>query len=236
MSALSAAIDFQMTGTCFIISTPIGNLGDITKRAVETLAIVPMIACEDTRKTGLLLKALGIDSKARLISLYEENEATRLNEIIAFLKSGLNVALVSNAGTPTISDPGFKLVRECSRENIKVVPILGPSSPIAALSASGLPTDKFIFIGFPPPKSAQRVKTFLNIKDTLNILHATVIFFESPYRIKKSLLDLKEVFGDIEIVIAREISKVFEEFRKDKISVLAGSIKEKGEIVVLFHL
>lgn len=225
-----------MTGTCYIISTPIGNLGDITQRASEILAKVPIIVSEDTRKTGLLLKTLKIETPARLISFYEENESNRVIEIITLLKNGLDIALVSNAGTPTISDPGFKLVRECWRENIKVVPVPGPSSPIAALSASGLPTDKFIFIGFLPPKSAQRIKIFLKIKDTLDILPVTVIFFESPYRLKKSLADLQSVFDDIEIVIAREISKVFEEFRKDKISVLAGSIKEKGEIVVLFHL
>lgn len=225
-----------MSGICYLVATPIGNKTDITQRAVEILSKVNLIACEDTRKTGLLLNLTGTKSKARLISLYEENEIGRMTEIIGYLKNGLDMALVSNAGTPTISDPGFKLVRECWKENVKVVPIPGPSSPVAALSASGLPTDKFLFLGFTPVKSGQRITLFSKIKEIIELLPFTVIFFESPFRFKKSLTDLESVFGDIEIVVAREMTKVFEEFKKDKISELKKSVKEKGEFVVLFHL
>lgn len=224
----------------YLIATPIGNLQDITLRALDTLFSVDTILCEDTRKTaGLLNHFKKPEQKIpELVSYYEENELKRIPEAINRLKSGQSLALVTNAGTPTISDPGFKLVRECVKEGIKVVPIPGPSSPVTALSASGLPTDKFMFIGFLPNKSGQRIKLFNELADSLKHVSSTIIFFESPYRIVKSLSDLKEVFGDIEIVIARELTKVHEEIERKKTSEFMekySKSKPKGELVVLFN-
>lgn len=225
----------------YIVSTPIGNLEDITLRALKTLFLVDFILCEDTRKTFQLLKHFQKpDQKIpELISYFEENELKKIPEIITRLKSGQEIALVSNSGTPTISDPGFKLVRECLKEDIQVVSIPGPSAVLAALAASGLPTDKFIFLGFPPSQSSHRIKLFDETKKSLDNLSSTVIFFESPFRILKSLADLKTVFGDIEIVIAREITKIYEEFLRAKISSFEEAYKvksPKGEFVILFHL
>jgi 16S rRNA (cytidine1402-2'-O)-methyltransferase len=225
----------------YIISTPIGNLEDITLRALNTLFSADLILCEDTRKTLSLLKHYqkpGFEIP-HLISYYEENEWQRIPEVIAKLKEGKNVALVSNAGTPTISDPGFKLVREAWRENIQVISIPGPSSPIAALSVSGLPTDKFMFLGFLPGKPSGRIKLFSNLKVNLEKISTTVIFFESPHRLVKALTDLKEVLGDIEIVIARELTKVYEEIHREKVSDFVekySKSKPRGELVVLFNL
>ena len=200
-----------------------------------------IVLCEDTRKTLNLLnhfKKPG-QSLPKLISYFEENELQRIPEVISELKKGTEIALVTNSGTPTISDPGFKLVRECRKEGIKVVSLPGPSSPVSALASSGLPTDKFIFLGFPSDKSGQRTKLFESVKNSLESLSATVIFFESPYRIQKSLMDLESVLGDIEIVICRELTKVFEETESKKISEFLEKFKSKppkGEFIVLFHL
>lgn len=225
----------------YIVATPIGNLEDITFRALKTLFSVYMILCEDTRKTANLLQHFKKDDGVipKLLSFYEENEVTRLPEIINELKKGTDIALVTNAGTPTISDPGFKLVRECWKENIKVVSIPGPSSPIVALSSSGLPTDKFTFVGFPPNKSGQRTKFFEKIKKSIEILPSTIIYFESPFRVVKSLEDLQSVFGDIEVVIAREMTKIYEETKNAKISKFLSDLKnkqQKGEFVILFNI
>ncbi|MGI5826059.1 MAG: 16S rRNA (cytidine(1402)-2'-O)-methyltransferase [Patescibacteria group bacterium] len=225
----------------YVVATPIGNLEDITLRALNTLFSADLILCEDTRKTLSLLRHYqkpGFEIPS-LISYYEENEWQRIPEAIAKLKEGKNVALVSNAGTPTISDPGFKLVREAWRENIQVVSIPGPSSPIAALSVSGLPTDKFMFLGFLPGKPSGRVKLFSDLKVNLENISTTVIFFESPHRIVKALMDLKEVLGDIEIVIVRELTKVYEETKKQKIAEFIANYTQsspRGEFVVLFNL
>lgn len=225
----------------YLVATPIGNLEDITLRALNTLFISEIVLCEDTRKTLNLLnhfKKPG-QSLPKLISYFEENELQRIPEVISELKKGTEIALVTNSGTPTISDPGFKLVRECRKEGIKVVSLPGPSSPIAALASSGLPTDKFIFLGFPSDKSGQRTKLFESVKNSLESLSATVIFFESPYRIQKSLPDLKNVFGDIEIVVCRELTKIFEETESKKISEFLEKFKSKppkGEFIILFHL
>lgn len=225
----------------YVVATPIGNLEDITLRALKTLFSVYMVLCEDTRKTLNLLKHFQKPGQIvpKLISFFEENEQKRMPEVIQLLKSGQNVALVSNGGTPTISDPGFKLVRECRKENIKVVSIPGASSPIAALSSSGLPTDKFTFVGFPPNKSGQRTRFFKKIKMAMDVLPSTIIFFESPFRVVQSLADLQKVFGDIEVVIAREMTKMYEETKHAKISVLLEHFTQKppkGEFVILFHL
>ncbi len=221
-------------GKLCLVATPIGNLKDITLRAIDILSSVDVIACEDTRKTGLLLKKLEIDNNPQLLSYYEENEAGRIPQIISLLKLGKNVALVSNAGTPTISDPGFKLVRECIKENINVEAIPGASAVLSALIVSGLPTDKFIFLGFLPKKEGKRKKILEKLeKDT------TTIIYVSPYRLVKRLEELKSLFGDIEVVVCRELTKMHEEVKRDKISDLLsyfGKKKIKGEITLCFKI
>jgi 16S rRNA (cytidine1402-2'-O)-methyltransferase len=223
-----------MNGRLYLVSTPIGNLKDITQRAIEVLSSVGIIACEDTRKTGLLLQKLEIKNKPLLLSYYEENEQGRIPQIISFLKENKNTALVSNAGTPTISDPGFKLVRECIEQGITVESIPGPSAVLMALTSSGLPTDKFMFLGFLPKKEGKKETIFESLPKK-----TTIIFFESPFRLVKTLGSLKEKFGDIDTVICRELTKVFEEIRREKISQSITHFeknKPKGELAVLFHL
>lgn len=234
-------------GTLFLVATPIGNLKDITFRAIEILTAVKFIACEDTRKTGFLLKRLylvqgvTLQTKPRLISYYEQNELQRIPEIIALLKDNNDVALVSDGGTPTISDPGFKLVRECVKEGIKVESIPGPSAVISALVVSGLPTDKFLFMGFLPKKEGHRKKLLQNVNQCSKSLeqeHLTVIFFEAPHRLLKTFQELKEVFGDVEIVVCRELTKIHEEIRHEKISATLAHFektKPKGEFTILLH-
>jgi len=226
-----------MRGTLYLVATPIGNLQDITFRAIQILGNVDIIACEDTRKTGFLLQKLKIPKKAMLVSYYEENELKRIPEIINYLKSGKNVALVSNAGTPTISDPGFKLVRECVFQNIRIVSIPGSSAILAALVASGFPTDKFLFLGYLPRKNLKRKKLLENIRKLT--FSCTLIIFESPKRVIKLLREIKSIFGDINVVLARELTKIFEEFLRDKVSELIKILKKnspKGEITVLFNI
>lgn len=222
-------------GKLFVVSTPIGNLEDITLRAKKVLAEVDLVACEDTRKTGMLLARLNLPKK-ELLSYYEENESKRIPEIIQLIKLGKNIALVSNAGTPTISDPGFKLVRECIAEGITIETIPGASSVLAALVASGLPTDKFLFLGYPPKKDSKRKKLLQSYKTVP--VSCTFIFYESPYRLLETLSDLMSVFGDIQIVLCRELTKVFEEIKRGKISDLLPyykATKPQGEFTLLFH-
>ncbi len=227
-------------GILYIVATPIGNLQDITLRAIKTLQSVDAIACEDTRKTGFLLQRIFPQRpKPRLISYYEQNELQRIPEIINALKNGLNVALVSDAGTPIVSDPGFKLVREAIREGIKVESIPGPSSVISALTVSGLPTDKFLFLGYPPRKPGHRIKFFQKITPSLSSVGVTAILFESPHKLIRTLEEMKEVFGDIDIVICRELTKIHEEIRREKVSQSLDhftKVAPKGESVILFHL
>ena len=230
-------------GNLYIVSTPIGNLQDITLRALETLASVDFIASEDTRHTTILIKKYFEENPReitdKLFPYYEEIEVQKIPQVMNLLLNDKNVALVSDAGTPTISDPGFKLVREALANKIKVISIPGPTSLISALVSSGLPTDKFQFLGFLPQKPGHRLKFLIDLKKSLEILSSTVIFFESPYKIKKSLIDLKEVFGDIEIVVGRELTKIHEEVIKDKISIFIEKYEKsspKGELVILFNL
>ncbi|MEK7450918.1 MAG: 16S rRNA (cytidine(1402)-2'-O)-methyltransferase [Patescibacteria group bacterium] len=229
-----------MNGTLFLVATPIGNLQDITLRAIEVLRKVDIIACEDTRKTGLLLQNIFKgERKPRLISYYEQNELLRIPEIISALKDGIDIALVSDAGTPTISDPGFKLIRECVREGIKVESIPGPSAVITSLVSSGLPTDKFLFLGYPPRKPGHRKSLFENVKAASLLIKSTIIFFEAPHKIIRTLEELKVTFGDIDIVIARELTKIHEEIRREKISTSIehfSKVNPKGEFVILFNL
>jgi 16S rRNA (cytidine1402-2'-O)-methyltransferase len=234
-------------GTLFIVSTPIGNMEDITFRALKTLFSVDIIACEDTRRTGSLLDKL-LDQfantpddkrKPQLLSYYEQNELQRIPEILEMLQDGQNIALVSDAGTPLVSDPGFKLVRECVKQKIKVEAIPGVSAPITALSISGLPTDKFMFLGYPPRKPGHRMTFYGNIKKSLEIINSTVILFEAPHKIVKTLKEIQEVFGDIEIVLARELTKIHEEVKHETITHALDRYKKKepkGEFVLLFHL
>lgn len=234
-------------GTLYIVATPIGNIKDITLRAIEVLQSVDGIACEDTRKTTQLLKMLKTrfpnlfkaQNESHLISYYEQNELQRIPEIINALKNNLSVALVSDAGTPGISDPGFKLIRECIRQGIKVESIPGASSVISSLVASGLPTDKFFFAGYPPHKPGHRKTFYQNLDAILSIINATVIIFEAPHKLSTTLSEIKDCFGDIEIVLSRELTKVYEETKRDKISTLLIYFKTtepKGEYVVLFNL
>ena len=230
----------------FIVATPIGNLQDLSFRAVKILQSVSAVACEDTRRAGLLLKHISEISPAEtpkekplLISYYEQNEYSRIPQIINSLKNGQDIALISDAGMPTISDPGFKLVRECIKEGIKVEVIPGPSSVINALVTSGLPTDKFLFVGYPPKKPGHRLKFFQNINSMMYIIEPTIIIFEAPHKLIRTLEELKEVFGDIDIVICRELTKIHEEIQRSKISesLIHFEKKEpKGEIVVLFNI
>jgi len=223
-----------MNPKLYLVATPIGNLKDITLRAIEALSSVDIIACEDTRKTGLLLQRLKIVHKPQLLSYYEENEQGRIPQIINFLKEGKNVALVSNAGMPTISDPGYKLVRECLKQGFLVETIPGASSVLTALTVSGLPTDKFLFLGFLSKKEGKRKTSLESLPKK-----TTIIFFESPFRLLKSLRELKEIFGDMEIVICRELTKIYEEVRREKISQSISyfeKTKPKGEFTLLFNI
>ena len=229
-------------GTLYIVATPIGNLQDITFRALKTLSDVDFIVCEDTRKTGILLNlTAGMIQKTdkkrpQLISYYEENEKQRIPEIIKVLNLDLNVALVSTAGTPAISDPGFKLIRECIKEGIRVESIPGASSVISSLVSSGLPTDKFMFLGFLPKKQGHRLNLLKDLKEITKIISQTVIIFESPFRLTKTLIELQNVFGDIDVVVARELTKIHEELKRGSITQILSYFKAKnvkGEIVIL---
>ncbi len=225
-------------GKLYIVATPMGNLRDITFRAVETLKLVDYIACEDTRKTGMLLKSIGVEKRAMFISYYEQTEDLRIPNILNLLLNGRDVALVSDSGTPGISDPGFRLVRECVKNNINVVSIPGPSALISALVSSGLPTDKFIFLGFLPKKEGNRLKLLRNTKEGNGKIEATVIIYEAPHRILKVFESIKEVYGNIEITIARELTKIHEEVSKDSVENLIDRFKKqapRGEFVILWN-
>src|SRR3989338_7928240 len=205
-----------MQGILYVISTPIGNLGDITKRAVDTLKNLDILLVEDTRVSGKLLK--NFDIEAKMVSFNEHSEKTKTASIISLLKEGKTVGIISDAGTPLISDPGFLLVREAVKNGIKVTAIPGPTALIYALSISGLPADKFIFLGYLPKKEGKKTKILKNLKKTSQYITATVIFYESPYRLLSTLKSINEVFGDIDIVICRELTKLHEEIRREKVT------------------
>lgn len=227
-----------MKGSLYIVATPIGNLQDITLRAISTLRSVDYIACEDTRKTGILLKSLDISHRPMLISYYEQSELIRIPNILNILSNGHNVALVSDSGTPTISDPGFRLVRACKEEGIDVISIPGPFAGVAALASSGLPTDKFIFLGFLPKKEGNRLRLLRNLKEANQNLEATVIIYEAPHRLLKTLKSIESVFGNIQIVLMRELTKIHEERLSENIESLIKKYEEqnpRGEFVILFN-
>lgn len=222
-------------GTLFIVSTPIGNLEDMTVRATKTLASVDLILCEDTRRTGQMLTTLSIPHN-KLQSYYDEVEDQRIPEIIEALASGQSVALVSDAGTPLISDPGFRLVRECKKRNISVISIPGASAVLAALTSSGLPADKFMFLGYPPEKQSQRQKLFADLTH-LNRFKCTFIFYCAPHKLLTTLSEMKEVFGDIQISLCRELTKIHEEcWMGNILNAITKFAIIKGEVVLLFRL
>ena len=212
----------------YIVSTPIGNLGDITLRALEILKNVDIIACEDTRHTLGLLNHFEI--KKPLISYHQHSKDSKVEQIIDTILDGQNVAIVTDAGTPGISDPGEYLIKKAIENNIEIEPIPGVSAAITALSISGLPTDEFIFIGFLPHKKGRQTKLKEIAKE-----NRTIILYESPFRIKKLLGELLEFVGDREVSISRELTKKFEETYRGKISEVSLRVKEKGEFVVVIE-
>ncbi len=215
-------------GKIYVVSTPIGNLSDITLRALETLESVDIIACEDTRHTLQLLNHFEI--KKPLVSYHQHSKIGKIEQIISSILEGKNVAVVTDAGTPGISDPGEILIREAIKNEIEVEPIPGVSAAITALSISGLPTDEFIFIGFLPHKKGRQTK----LKE-LATLNRTIILYESPFRIIKLLNELLEFVGDRQVAVSRELTKKFEETYRGKISEVLPNIKEKGEFVVILE-
>lgn len=221
-----------MTGTLFVIATPIGNLSDSSPRSIETLRAADLIACEDTRTTRTLLARHGIAT--RMVSLHEHNERSATAKLVASLLEGKDVALVSDAGTPALSDPGALLVSEAHRANIRVSPIPGPSAAAAAFSASGFAADRFLFAGFLPASGAARRKALEALE-----VPWPVIFYEAPHRIRASLEDLRQRFGDErEIAIARELTKKFEEVARLQLGQAAGWLdaqphREQGEFVLV---
>jgi len=220
----------KLKGKLFIVATPIGNLEDLTFRALRVLGEVNFIACEDTRQTKKLLNKYNL--KKKLISYYQPKENQKIPGIIRLLKDGKDVALVSDAGTPGLSDPGFRLIREAIREDIQIVPIPGASAITAALAASGLPTHRFLFIGFPPPKKGKTKKLLQSIKNE----KATLVFYLPSRKILSFLEIIQEVMGDREVVIAREMTKVHEEFIRGSTKELMKRLQEKtlkGESTLL---
>jgi len=217
-------------GTLYLVATPIGNLEDITLRALRTLKECDLVAAEDTRRTGQLLKHFGISRP--LVSYFQFNEAKRSEEIISRLQRGEKVALVTDAGSPGISDPGERVVRAAVAAGLRVEPVPGPSALVAALTASGLPSDEFHFIGFLPHKSGQR----RNQLERLKAMEGTLVLYESPYRVEKLLRELADILPGRPTVLARELTKKFEEFLRGTPEELLIAVQQrslKGEFVVL---
>ena len=221
----------HVSGTLYIIATPIGNLEDITARAVRILGEVDLIACEDTRQTRKLLDRYGISKP--LVSYHEHNEQPRSADLLRELEAGKDIALVSDAGTPLIADPGYRLVEQAREMGIPVSPIPGPSALLAALSASGLPTNSFSFHGFLPPKRGQRRK----LLEDLRASDATLVFYEAPHRILDTLEDVDEILGSRPLVLARELTKIHEEFLRGTAAGLRETLGKrasvKGEITLM---
>jgi len=219
-----------MGGVLYIVATPIGNLEDITLRALRILKEVDLIAAEDTRHTKKLLTHYGIAS--RLTAYHEHNEKTKAQSLVEQLKQGKRMALVCDAGTPAISDPGYRLVREAISAGVKVVPIPGPSALTAVLSVSGLPTDRIVFEGFLPAKKSERRRRLESLRDESR----TIVFYEAPHRLRNCLEDLLQILGDREIVLAREMSKIYEEFLRGRLSDVkneAEGRKVLGEVAIV---
>ena len=217
-------------GCLYLVGTPIGNLEDITLRALRILKEADRIACEDTRHTQRLLTHYDIHKP--LVSYHEHNEMTRAPELIVALEQGAKIALVSDAGTPLVSDPGHRLVTLCLRHQIPVVPIPGPSALLASLSASGLPNEEFLFVGFLPNRAGERRRAL----EHLRIEDRTIVLYEAPHRIAETVSDAREILGDRPACLAREVTKLHEEFRRGKLSEISASLEERparGEITLI---
>lgn len=223
----------ELKGTLYVVATPIGNLDDLSPRATRTLASVDVVAAEDTRHSGRLLSHLGIQK--RMVALHDHNEKDRAAGILTELQAGRDVALISDAGTPLISDPGYVLVREARAAGHRVSPIPGPCALVAALSVAGLPTDRFLYVGFLPAKRSGRRASL----DVLSSEVATLVFYESPHRILESVRDIAEVLGsDREMVLGREITKTFETFYSGSVADVLAELERdphgnRGEFVVM---
>jgi 16S rRNA (cytidine1402-2'-O)-methyltransferase len=221
----------EKPGTLYVVATPLGNLGDLSPRAVRTLSEVSVVACEDTRHTAVLLGAHGI--KTRTISYHEHNVVKRGDEIVDRLRRGEDVALVCDAGTPAISDPGERLVRSARLASIPVIPVPGPSAALAALSASGLPSGRFLFVGFLPHRQGERRRALQDLAARAE----TLVFYESPLRVVEMLRDAEGAFGDREAFLCREATKVHEEYSLSTLGALRAALEArssvKGEIVVV---
>ena len=221
-----------MEGTLYIVATPIGNLGDITFRAIEVLKQEDVIACEDTRHTKILLSHYGIQKT--LISYFEHNKEKKARYILRLLDDGKNVALVSDAGTPGISDPGYRVIRDALDNEVNVISIPGANAALAALAVSGMPTDRFAFEGFLPNKTTARKKKLSEFAKK----KSTIICYESPHRLLASLEDINEILPAAELVVAREITKKFEEIKRGNAIDLLAYFKQKkvrGEFVVIIN-
>ena len=218
-------------GTLFVVATPLGNLEDLTLRAIRTLREADLVACEDTRRTATLLRAHGIETPTT--SFFEHNERWKGERILDALREGRSVALVSDAGTPGISDPGYRLVRDARAAELPVVPVPGPSASIAALSVSGLPSDRFLFVGFLPSRAGARRKAL----EELATERATLVVYESPLRVVETLATMAEVLGDREAFLCREATKLHEEYVRARLSELRERLASretvKGEIVLV---
>lgn len=217
-------------GKLYLVPTPIGNLADFTRRAMEVLEQVEIVACEDTRHSGSLLKKLGLHKK--LISYHDFNEAGRAAQLLKVLHEGKSIAVVTDAGSPGISDPAYRVVKLATENNITVVPLPGPTAIIPALTASGLPTDRFFFEGFLPNKSTARQNRLAKLKE----MDHTLVFYESPHRVHKSLTEMLNTLGDRPACLAREISKLHEEFIRGTVESILEQIAGrtiKGEIVLV---
>ena len=217
-------------GCLYLVATPIGNLEDITLRALRVLKEADQIACEDTRHTLKLLNHYAISKP--LVSYHEHNEMTRAPELVLAMEQGQQIALVSDAGVPLVSDPGYRLVTLALRHQVAVIPVPGPSALLAALSASGLPNEEFLFAGFLPARSGERRRAL----ERLRIEDRTIILYEAPHRIEEALVDAREILGDRPACLAREVTKLHEEFRRGMLSELVASLSERpvrGEITLL---
>lgn len=249
-------------GSLYLISSPIGNLKDITLRAIETLFNVDLLLCEDTRVTSKLLhryqdvanELIDMSTKydapqytefettkaktPKLLPFHEHNEARLHTQVLENLMQGMNIGLISDAGTPLVSDPGFKLVRECLEQNIRVEAIPGPTAVTTALILSGFPPDKYLYLGYMPRKSSKRKQLLESIQND-HFDHLTVVTFESPYRVVSTIKDILETLGDIEVAVCRELTKLHEEVRRDSASKLIEYYTKKnpkGEIVLVFEI
>jgi 16S rRNA (cytidine1402-2'-O)-methyltransferase len=225
-----AELSPESRGRLYLVGTPIGNLEDITLRALKTLREADQIACEDTRHTQKLLSHYEI--RKPLVSYHEHNELTRAPELVMAMEEGQQIALVSDAGMPLVSDPGHRLVSLCLRHHIPVVPVPGPSALLAALSASGLPTEEFLFVGFLPARKGERQRAL----ERLRIEDRTVVLYEAPHRVEEFLSDALEILGDRPACLAREVTKIHEEFRRGRLTEIAASLADnpaRGEITLL---